>query len=447
MSDKVAKVHSGVIGWYWPGTRQAKSLNREPERGYLKLGDNGLLELVALDESDVLKLHLGAPTRPSVITGATDAGGIMLLDIAGTGRTANFGGSAASIMRYRARTLVTGLDISKVRNSKLRSLSAHYFGISSWFNISATKEEWHHHPGSARLKAFSLSVDTIDNQSATLPNGRKLTVTAYWRISGPSDQRSIHAPISMGCSAQRAKSIQQLRQPLLRAQDLISLAFGGHVTAANGQAVPDLKDGSQPDVTPAAWDYHLMARAPGVQPVKEKDLPYFYCVDIGGPAGVARWIALCQNHPRAIRPLVERFRLGKPSAPLRLMEVAAGMEYWVNVNRGARVWARVRCPQRRHGCGFAWPIASYVGPDFADWCGGDSHAWAQRFWSTYNKLKHDPAAVDEYEISLLADTGHLLLTAAILRRIAGSRKPAKRIFEGSSHRTWQLRSEIHKLLP
>ncbi|MFI6242462.1 hypothetical protein ACIBEF_21575 [Micromonospora sp. NPDC050795] len=369
----------------------------------------------------------------------------MLLDIVGTGRTTSFGGSSASVTRYKARTLVAGLDVTQIINAKLRSMSAHCFGISSWFGIRAIDEDWGRHPGSARLKSFALTVDTLPEQIITLGSGRDLVITAHWRVGGTEDQRTIHAPISITCRSRLAKPLFQLRQPLLRLQDLISLAYGGHVLASAGQAVPDLKEAGSPQSTPELWDYHLMVRPPGVQAVKDKDLPYFYLAEIGGMAGIGRWVRLCQTHPRAIRPLVERFRLGKPSAPLRLMEIAAGMEYWIKVNQSQRAWAKLRCSQRRHGCGFSWPIASYVGSSFTEWC-GDPHRWAQKFWGAYNRLKHDPGAVDEYEVSLLADSGHLLLTAALLNRVALGRMPAKSIFQNSTHRTWQLKEQIRSLL-
>jgi hypothetical protein len=159
MADNVKLVHDGTIGFFWPGASRARSLRRAPERGYVRRGDDGMLHLAVLDESNLWHTEVD-PHLPSLITGMTEAGGIVLLDIAGAGRTTRFGGSAASAKRYRARTLVAGVDVDRIRSGRVGSMSAHFFGISSWFGLTTVEEGQEFHPESDLLKSYTITVDS-----------------------------------------------------------------------------------------------------------------------------------------------------------------------------------------------------------------------------------------------------------------------------------------------
>ncbi|MFI6757985.1 HEPN domain-containing protein [Micromonospora sp. NPDC050417] len=444
MPEKIGAVHEGTIGWFWPGQVKPRSWKKEPERGYLKLADDNRLQLVLLDESDSFKDRHGSSALPRIITGATESGGVLLLDIVGRGSTRSFGGASASVLRYRARSLIVGVDIKEIRSANVHSIATHYFGISSWLGLSAVVENWQNHNGSNRLKSFTITADVQPEQSVMISGGRELVISAHWEVGGPEDRRTVLSPVSIACQSKSPKHLAYLRYPLLRIQDLISLAYDGFVAADDGRAVPHI-DNELLLSTPSYWDSLLMATSNG-DAVKDRDLPYFHCADIGGLAGLARWTSLCYRHLRAVRPIVERYRQGKASPPLRLMEVAAGIEYWVAAHRPSTQWARRMCPRRGHRCGYAWTLATHVGSPFAEWI-GDVDTWAQEFWSTYNKLKHEPGYdVDERKCSLLAESALLLLAAALLNRVATNKTPSKRIFQGSAHRTWQLREALQKVL-
>jgi len=135
-----------------------------------------------------------------------------------------------------------------------------------------------------------------------------------------------------------------------------------------------------------------------------------------------------------------RHRYGTQNVETRLMEIAAAIEYWVSAHRRSAQWAR-----RSLGKGsFAANLAARVGNPFAEFV-GDPMKWSRKFWSTNNLLKHEPnSEYDGYEVSLLADTGAVLLQSALLNRVARTTVPARVICD--SHRYYHLGAKIRELL-
>jgi hypothetical protein len=70
--------------------------------------------------------------------------------------------------------------------------------------------------------------------------------------------------------------------------------------------------------------------------------------------------------------------------------------------------------------------------------------WARRFWKTYTLLNHEPnSEYDAYEVSLLANTGAVLLQCALLNRVAGTSARARAICD--SHRCHRLGAQTRGL--
>ncbi|MFI2666768.1 hypothetical protein [Micromonospora carbonacea] len=441
--EKVAAVLGGSIGWFWPADIKPRDISEDPERGYLRLLPTNLVELTSLDENPFEDRNSSALRRPRLITGATENGGVLILNITGRGTKTTIGGSTASVRSYRAQSVLVGLAIDRVRSEKLTSISAHFFGLSSWLGVSAVSEKRHISERS-RIKAFEVRVESPPEQVVKIGGGREVAISAYWNATGSEDRRTIFAPGQIECRSARPKTLRELREPILRIQDLMSWCFDGFIRSESGLAEPDLSE--EPDAFPKLWDKHLMTVPGAVAEARNKDFPILRLSDIGGIRALGRWLNLCDKHLRAVRPLIEPFRQGKASPPLRMLEVASAMEYWVATHKRTTQWAKVKCRLPKHnGCGYAWTLANHVGGTFSQWV-GDRDAWAHSFWETYNKLKHEPGyVVDEYKLNVLADTGALLLAADVLSRVAGNKAPARSLFADTSH-TWQLQRQVQQLL-
>lgn len=91
-----------------------------------------------------------------------------------------------------------------------------------------------------------------------------------------------------------------LLMPLWRTQELLSLAFDGLVAASVGRARYVLNEELK-----TLWDATLMTHEPQVQP-SELKTPSFTLADLGGMSAVRRWVRLCVDHPRAVKPAVGR---------------------------------------------------------------------------------------------------------------------------------------------
>ncbi|MFC3736967.1 ApeA N-terminal domain 1-containing protein [Paractinoplanes deccanensis] len=444
MGDEILAIADGVMGWFWPGFDGPKDTDSDYERGYLSLTAPDTFELKTLDEDSFRDELLSHLPYPRLITGSTEHGTVLLLDFKGAGQKIRMGG-AASARHYRGRTILRDVPIEKIRSERLKSISAHFFGISSWFGLSTSVESLGHRDD-GKLKSFTIAVESQPEQSIRLSGGRELVLSAHWYTRGSTDKRIIHAPVELSCrSVGRAESLWNLRQPLLRVQDLLSFCYEGFIAAESGRATPDV-DGAEIDRS-QLWDGWLMAAPTGATAAKSRDFPLLRLEDIGGLPALRRWIVLCDNHLRAVRPIIEPYRQGRASAPLRLLEIAAAMEYWVAAHRRRRVkWVKEKCCKKgSQGCGWSWPIARHVGGHFDRWV-GDSREWSHRFWSAYNKLKHEPEYVaNEVELGILADSASMLLSVALLCRISGNKEPARKLFADTSH-TWQLQKRIHALL-
>jgi hypothetical protein len=224
----------------------------------------------------------------------------------------------------------------------------------------------------------------------------------------------------------------------------MSFCYNGFLRAESGLATPDA-EGAELDSS-QLWDAWLMVPPPGTSTAANKDFPLLTLDDIGGLPALRRWVALCTKHLRAVRPVIEPYRQGRASPPLRVLETAAAMEYWVATHRRSAKWTREKCCKKGgQGCGWVWPIVQLVGEPFKSWI-GDPKEWSHRFWGSYNKLKHEPGfEMDDPSLGVLVDSAAMLLSVALLCRVSGNKEPARKLFSDTSH-TWQLQRRIHSLM-
>lgn len=429
---------TGGIGFVWPFVAGTKpTLDRDAEYGFIQATDEwATLECLEedahaawlRDDDDEPPVHAFAVITPQLHG--------LLLEIQWSGSTRNIGGYRASVRRYRGRTFVAGVPFDLLRSLKLSSLRASFIGVSGWAGMSAGQESFET-DGKGRGKSWSVRLESPPGESASLPRGRTVSIGCDWRAEGPKDRRIVATPVSITCAARRPTGQPfDLVGPLLRVQDLISYAYSGFVEAETGQASLDLEPTDRHhEETSKMWNGALMVpTSAAAGPPDLKGIPLFHLATIGGASGLCRWIALCESHPRAVRPVVGPFRLGYPSAEVALLENAAAIEYWVNVHRRTRQWAgKDRGPH-------ATALALRVGVAFSDFV-GDPERWGERFREVNNGMKHDPSfKVEPRELVDLAVSSRALLASALLDRVAGNRVPSTAIL--GHHRHYQLRERL-----
>jgi len=430
-SEKIKSIHDGGIGFFWINGERLQKTRRPSESGYIRLGDRNLIEVATLNENPN-----GAgvdPPVPRSITAATEHGGLILLSIARHRGSLAFGGGHASVHRYWARSLIAGVHPDDLRSDRVFELKLLFPSVHRWAGLTAATERFQSDKDS-RLAGYSVELSSPEGLTVQLSPTLQLTIAAHWSVTGPTDRRILYTPTSIACTSTRPRPINDLRKVLSWVHGLLCLCHGGCVIADGGTAVPDCEPNG---MTPTYWDTRFMV-CPRSAPEPELSLPFLQLGTVGGVSALARWLRLCERHPRAVRPVIEPYAGVGRSASVRMLEVAAAIEYWINCHRRSAAWARKHSLKPLN-------LAESVGKHLATWV-GDSKIWADLFWETYNGLKHEPGySPDPDHVGVLAESGALLLTTALLDRIARNKMPAKVIF-GDAHRTWQLRDAVQELV-
>ncbi|WP_238453127.1 hypothetical protein, partial [Micromonospora sp. ATA51] len=309
MGEKADKVLGGAIGFYWTNRARLKRLNRKMERGYLSRNDQGLIEIVALDEDPAASWEMEAGELPKSVTAITDKGSALVLGIAGSGHTTAFG-PRASVRRYRARVLIAGLDPEHLRSDRISSLTLYFPGIGRWSGLRAYDENFEHGE-KGLLKTYSVKLESPTDQVAHVGRSMELVVSSHWQVSGPGDRRILYTPTAITCRSSRPRPIKELRDRLSWFHALLCLAHFGFVTADGGTATVDT---DQEDERPDYWDTRFMFKPPGVPEPSELAFPLFTLQTLGGIESLPRWLRLCEKHPRATRPITETYLRGGLSA-------------------------------------------------------------------------------------------------------------------------------------
>jgi len=432
--SKLTDLMDGAIGYFWTALEDFDSLDQAMP-GHVRLSDDGDLVLDLLDPQ-------GAPFReiplPSSIAATTPVGGALFLDVRHGRLATTHGGYRVGTRTYRAHGVVAGAPLRSLRSDGFLDVSAFFPGIARWAGVAGS-DTTPSKDDQGRLKALAITVQAAESRGQDLSRGRRLELSTHWQVDGPEDRRTIYAPVEFKISVSRPAKWTDLVPALQSIQGLLSLAYDGLVVADGGRVRMDT---DQPLMeSPTWWTARLMRRPDGARaPRSMTEIPNFHLGTIGGIAGLRRWIELTDKHPRATGPLMARHRYGTQNVETRLMEIAAAIEYWVSAHRRSAQWAR-----RSLGKGsFAANLAARVGNPFAEFV-GDPMKWSRKFWSTNNLLKHEPnSEYDGYEVSLLADTGAVLLQSALLNRVARTTVPARVICD--SHRYYHLGAKIRELL-
>lgn len=364
---------------------------------------------------------------PEWVLGKTQHGGIALLNITGRGSSINVGESKASVSKYRGLTLVSGIDANKIESPKTRSISAFFPDVSEWagltsIHVAPTFDE--------ERRAKEVQISVLSNPSYKEEfHGRSIELSTHWETYGSANRKTVYAPLQVTCSSRRFRPIIDLLKPLFHIQDLINLAYQGLVLADGGRA--QLQQGCE-DRNPQFWNSTLMHMPGGSKPPPSlTENPLFWLNDLGGSRGIKLWLELCRNHPRAIYPLTEQYRLGQVSPETKLMQVAAAIEYWTAANARSTKWSKAAKPQ-------SLAVARRAGPSFSRWVGGRHKKWADEFWNEYLGVKHLTKRTPDPQLCrILAESGAVLLTCVLLKRITGgSNLIVERIL--TSHRLHNL---------
>lgn len=437
MDKRLREVLAGGIGYFWLCDEHPISElpDEEARAGYIRQrGDTVEVDLLHEDPANLL---MGSDDPlPLALVGATEHVGVIVPELQGRTRNMRSGAARASAETFRGQTLVVDPGVMDARSSLFTSVSAYFQGdaVLPWAGFDAIEREVRFDSDNKAQSATIHLKPTTDVVTRLTPT-MDLRFAARWSFQEDEDLRQVvDTALEIDVRSTRPLAFSRLLQPLLRCQEFLCLAFGGFVGADGGRVgrAGDAERGHM-------WNATLMPAAPASHvPVAAKnERALFRLDDLGGLDAFARWIRLCKKHPRAVSPIVNLFRRGAATDDVRLLELAAAMEYWVARHRRSSSWTSA-------GANHAEAIALHVGAPFDRWT-GDSRQWAERFWFNYTQLKHDPSFVaDGLEIKVLQEAAYLLLVAELLNRIAQSQRFGANIFGEHSH--WQLRDWTHRLL-
>lgn len=418
------------------------------ERGWIARSGTWV-HIDALDEREPTEMFIGNrrahETFPSALVGRLPTTTVVALELLPRGQTMVFGQNA-STRRYSARTLVADVPLDRLRSSLLKSLSSDYLALGHWSGMREGDETWTN-DADGLIESFELKLGrAVPDQVAKLSRHRRLVFTSKWSVLGPADDRRISTPLSIRVESTRPVEVFELLAPLIQSQNLINAVCSGFVPVSGASAGLDLlPDGREPRPRNLpCWSGPLFECPDGVSSASNMSFPLLSLPDLGGADGVARWIRLWEQHPRAVGPAISPYRVGTGTGETELLMLAAAFEYWVAVHRHKRTaWADKSTKPRGTGdhqfimeC-----VAGRAGRPFADLV-GDVSRWCADFSKSYNRLKHDPAAA-EFDPTFLNDlvrSARLLLFGVLADRAAGTKAPTRKLFKHHAHEA--LRSRL-----
>ncbi len=447
MADRLRETMDGTLGHFWTDLRDVYNLDTSKD-GYVRLADDNLFHVDTLrtrQVRDELGRNADSLPQPEAVYAMTGSTRSIFFDIAGVAQN-NVWGQRASTETIRSRGVVVNVPFAVLENSDFLAVELEISEVSRWSGLVGINEKIDaNKDGNRQYAANTVSGEPLEIE---IKRGFKLKLDTTWRVDGPDDNRTVSTPLVVGTSGATPRSWHDHLVPLLSVQDLINLAHEGFVPAE--RATVDFKcvDDGQPRETPELWSARLMAlpRRGGVsRPESMTEVPLFFLQHIGGVRGLRNWIRLDRQHPRATGPITNAYRYGESGVEVHLIEIALGLEYWTRVHKDmGRAWAQPRRLRKKTLEPLPMSIGRYVGPAFTEFV-GDLHQWSDRFWNTYNGLKHVPTfEYDPYEVQLLGEAGALLLLGALLNRVAGSRIPMQVIC--NSHRTHMIGYNTRNLL-
>lgn len=447
MSDRLRETMNGTLGHFWTQLADVYELSKSSE-GYVKLADDNLFHVDTLRTREVIE-DIGKSTdelpHPEAVYAMTGSTRSIFFDIAGVSRN-DVWGQRASTQTVRTRGVVVNVPFTVLEDSDFLTVELEIPEVTRWSGLVGVRENVQRSDDG--LKKYTAATVDVEPIEIEIRRGFTLKLDTTWHVDGPKDRRTLSTPLVVGTSSNTPKPWHDHLIPLMSVQDLISLAHEGFVAAERATVDFRCADDGQPRDTPQLWNSRLMAlpsKGNVSRPKSMTEFPLFHLAHLGGVRGLRNWIRLDRQHPRATGPITSAYRYGTSGVEVRLIEIALGLEYWTKVHRAlGRAWAQPRKLRKKAFEPLPMSIGRHVGPAFTEFV-GDLFKWSDKFWETYNNLKHAPTfEYDPYEVQLLGDTGALLLLGALLNRVAGNRTPMKVLC--NSHRTHTIGYNMQQLL-
>ncbi|HWI43659.1 MAG TPA: hypothetical protein VNS81_08560 [Nocardioides sp.] len=429
MTNELDDVLEGNLGYFWPQVTVGVADLRDESviRGFIHQRDDSMVEVRLLDERDVESGPLGSGRTDETVSvfGVGEKTGLLLPEVASKGFRTQIG-SGSSITWYRSRALIARVDLETVASSRLVEAALVFPDGLAFAGESALDQTTTWDPETKKVSGVTYKLTSSTAEQVGGKHGAfELTISPDWRTTRGASATTIETGLLVSLRVRRPRKYADFRSHLIGVQDLLNMAHDRFTPARSGTAqVHSNGEGAVPP--PRLWMHECMVPpAPRTQSGQERT-PLFFLADLGGAPGLRRWLSVRDEYPDAAAVVTANYRGDASHIPARLLETAAAIEMYVNQNRrNGAAWAKKSSAAPDH----ATALARRVGAPF-DQLVGDSRVWGKRFRAVYNGIKHDPSfARDPDELWLLWWSGRVLLMAALLDRVAGSKAPSRRIFD------------------
>lgn len=405
-------------------------------RGYVRQ-DGSSLRLEVLTDDPVAQLFADteAPS-PASLFGATTKGSIFIPSANARGRKTNIGGNMASVRQFSSRSAIFGLpDLS---SRSICRVSINVPGLTGWAGLEVEKDRIELDQ-EKKVRSLEVHYRGGDHPPSRIKAGT-IHMRASWDSEGGarSGTRIIRTSLEVTVSSSSIHSADVLAKPLLAVVRLFLLAFNGWVDVPWGTA-EDTAGGRG-----AYWSGDLMVKPGEVPSAKVTEMPFFTLADLNGLRGVARWIDICDSHPRAVEPVVRPFI--SPRAPEEnITSCCQGIEYWVGAHAAKKPTERLWARRGLKGHAKVTELITHVGERKIRRMVGDVDIWASALWHDYNELKHNPGArLDIDRARTMALSARILLQVALLREASGNQAIVARYL--NDHRLQGLADQIKQIL-
>lgn len=428
MSSKVEDIAAGTVGHFWAEPPHDRDLS-SADSGHVKLDELNRFETTVLITHKGWEYAQSAQTnglpRTPTLYAMTHASGAFFFDLAAASQSPVFGATRAWTETKSYRGVVAGIPLDEIASGKFTEVSLTFSDVHLWSRMLAIKSQPELHPD-GRASGFTVHSRESPKLTAKISKSIELEITSKWNVTGQDDSLLISSPMVVTSRSKRPVDWQDHVVHLLSVRDLLNLGYHGFVVASSGSAVLDYLTTERRGTTPEFWSGRFMAAPAGVDPAKTRGKPPTFSLrSLGGMRAVKSWIALDKAHPRATGPLISRYRMRTMGVEIRLIELAAAIEYWTRVNQELkRRWADPVPIAPNSAKNKPWPTAMALkaGPEFSKFVGGDVDRWVAAFWGAYTSLKHHPNyQYDSSKLDLLATSGEVLLLGSLLARCTGSR--------------------------
>lgn len=429
MDKLVADSLAGTVGYVWPFFEETGGDESAFAAHLAKSGDR--IE-VSVPGPLPIGGGLGALQKqqhvPDCLLAVTTIHSTLAFDISGVSESVNIGGVRASSRTYFCRALAVGFRGDELKSSRMYEMTAYIPGLQHWSSITGAESEAEYDQYN-RPTVITTRIQAAPEQTAQISKSHMLSVSTHFEVTGPADDQRAYTPLSIASITNSPVDWHTHINVLISIQNLINLCWDGFVRADGGYVRLDL---SSPNETSNAkfWSERLMEMPLAVgSPPRSTSFPLVRYETLGGVDGLKRWVRLADLHPRAVGPLTSRHRVARSVVVESvLQDICVAIEYWVNYHKSdKRAWAKPKSDRDNQ----AERLARHIGSDFTAFV-GDPQKWARALWKHYGDLKHKPKIkYDPEELHLLTESARVLLTCALLNRVAGTKAPTRSLCSAS----------------